>query len=70
MLLKLFGGMLLIVLYLISQSKNFTDAVPIIALYVFAGYRLMPSAQQIYISATQLRSIILLLMLYIKILPV
>ena len=53
-----FGGMLLIVLYLISQSKNFTDAVPIIALYVFAGYRLMPSAQQIYISATQLRSII------------
>ena len=53
-----FGGMLLIVLYLIAQSKNFTDAVPIIALYVFAGYRLMPSAQQIYISATQLRSII------------
>ena len=53
-----FGGMLLIVLYLIAQSKNFTDAVPIIALYVFAGYRLMPAAQQIYISATQLRSII------------
>tara|TARA_B100001057_G_C22871767_1_gene959302 strand:- start:2181 stop:3887 length:1707 start_codon:yes stop_codon:yes gene_type:complete len=53
-----FGGMLLIVLYLIAQRQNFTDAVPIIALYVFAGYRLMPTVQQIYISATQLRSII------------
>ena len=51
-----FGGMLLIVLYLISQSQNFTDAVPIIALYVFAGYRLMPAVQQIYISTTLIRS--------------
>ncbi len=51
-----FGGMLLIVLYLISKSENFTDAVPVIALYVFAGYRLLPAVQQIYISTTQIRS--------------
>ena len=51
-----FGGMLLIVLYLISKSQNFADAVPIIALYVFAGYRLMPAVQQIYISTTLIRS--------------
>ena len=51
-----FGGMLLIVLYLISKSENFTDAVPVIALYVFAGYRLLPAVQQIYISSTQIRS--------------
>ena len=50
-----FGGMLLVVLYLISQSGNFVSAVPIIALYAFAGYRLMPAMQQIYISATLLR---------------
>ncbi len=50
-----FGGMLLMVLYLISQSGNFVSAVPIIALYAFAGYRLMPAMQQIYISATSLR---------------
>ena len=51
----IFGGMLLLVLYLISQSGTFIDAVPIIALYALAGYRLMPAMQQIYVSATSLR---------------
>ena len=50
-----FGGMLLVVLYLMVQSGTFTDAVPIIALYAFAGYRLMPALQQIYNSLTTLR---------------
>ena len=50
-----FGGMLLVVLYLISQSGTFVSAIPMVALYAFAGYRLMPAMQQIYISATALR---------------
>lgn len=50
-----FGGMLLMVLYLKAQSGSFTSALPVIALYAFAGYRLMPSMQQIYSAATQLR---------------
>ena len=50
-----FGGMLLVILYLMGQSGNFSDAIPIISLYALAGYRLMPSLQQIYSSATQLR---------------
>jgi len=50
-----FGGMLLLVLYLISQSGTLIDTLPIIALYAFAGYRLMPAMQQIYTSATSLR---------------
>ena len=50
-----FGGMLLVVLYLMVQSGTFTNAVPIIALYAFAGYRLMPALQQIYNSLTTLR---------------
>jgi len=50
-----FGGMLLVVLYLMSQSGNFASALPIIALYAFAGYRLMPALQQIYGAVTQLR---------------
>ena len=53
-----FGGMLLIALYLLSQSENFTEVIPVIALYVFAGYRLMPALQQIYVSSNQIRSII------------
>lgn len=50
-----FGGMLLVVLYLMAQSGSFASAVPIIALYAFAGYRLMPALQQIYGAVTQLR---------------
>ena len=50
-----FGGILLIILYIISQTGTFNNALPIIALYVFAGYRLMPALQQIYGSVTSLK---------------
>ena len=50
-----FGGMLLVILYLMVKSGSFSAAVPIIALYAFAGYRLMPALQQIYGASTQLR---------------
>jgi ABC-type multidrug transport system fused ATPase/permease subunit len=50
-----FGGMLLVMLYLMAQSGSFASALPIIALYTFAGYRLMPALQQIYGALTQLR---------------
>lgn len=33
-----FCGMLLVVLYLMAQSGSFASALPIIALYAFAGY--------------------------------
>jgi ABC-type multidrug transport system fused ATPase/permease subunit len=50
-----FGGMLIVILYLMLQRGGFDAALPIIALYAFAGYRLMPAVQQIYGSFTQLR---------------
>lgn len=50
-----FGGMLLAILYLMAKSGSFAGALPIIALYAFAGYRLMPALQQIYGAFTQLR---------------
>ena len=50
-----FGGIILVILYFIAQSGNFNDIIPIIALYVFAGYRLMPAIQGIYRSAAQIR---------------
>lgn len=49
-----FGGILLLMLYLIARS-SFISPLPIIALYVFAGYRLLPALQQIYAAFTQLR---------------
>ena len=51
-----FGGIILAILYLLAQSGNFNEIIPIIALYVFAGYRLLPAFQGIYKSAAQIRS--------------
>ena len=50
-----FGGMLLVVLYLMTKSGSFAAALPIIVLYAFAGYRLMPALQQIYGAFTSMR---------------
>ena len=49
-----FGGILLIILYIMGQTGSLNTALPIISLYVFAGYRLMPAFQQIYNSFTRL----------------
>jgi len=48
----IFGGLILASLWVGGTSSS---AIPIIALYAFAGYRLMPALQQIYTSVTQLR---------------
>ena len=48
------GGIILMILYIMRQTGNFSNAIPIISLYVFAGYRLMPAIQQIYASFTSL----------------
>ena len=51
--------MLLIILYFIFQNSedSINSILPLIAVYAFAGYRLMPSLQNIYGSMTQLRFI-------------
>jgi ABC-type multidrug transport system fused ATPase/permease subunit len=50
-----FGGMLIVILYLVAKSGSFTNAVPILAIYAFAAYRLIPALQGIYVAITQLR---------------
>jgi ABC-type multidrug transport system fused ATPase/permease subunit len=49
-----FGGILLILLYFITKKGGFNHALPIISLYAFAGYRLMPAIQSIYASLISL----------------
>ncbi len=49
-----FGGILIIILYLMMSEGSFNNALPFLTLYIFAGYRLMPAFQQIYGSFTQL----------------
>ncbi len=50
----LFGGMLLVLIYLMLTSGGFQAALPHFALYAFAGYRLMPALQGAHRSVTHL----------------
>jgi ABC-type multidrug transport system fused ATPase/permease subunit len=50
-----FGGMLLLILYIIFELGTLNKSIPIIAVFAFAGYRLIPSIQYIYQSLASLR---------------
>lgn len=50
-----FGGLLLMVLYLLGVQQKITDILPVIGLYALAGYRLMPLIQQVFNGVSQLR---------------
>ena len=49
-----FGGIMLVILYLMVKTGSFNNALPVISLYVFAGYRLMPALQNVYTTLSQL----------------
>lgn len=51
----IFGGILLIMLYLIGIKQNQEGVLPLLALYAFAGYRLMPALQRIFTGLTTVR---------------
>lgn len=50
----LFGGMLLVLIYLMLTSGGFQAALPHFTLYAFAGYRLLPALQGAHRSITLL----------------
>jgi ABC-type multidrug transport system fused ATPase/permease subunit len=53
--LMAFGGILLIIIYIIGETNSsLSDIIPLLSLYVFAAYRLMPAMQNIYGSITKL----------------
>jgi ABC-type multidrug transport system fused ATPase/permease subunit len=52
----IFGGFLLMILYLMVAFDDFDAALPVIAMYAVAGYRLMPSLQNGYRHLISLRS--------------
>ena len=49
------GGIVSVVLYLLAFDRGFNDILPIIGLFAFAAYRIMPALQNIFASATALR---------------
>jgi ABC-type multidrug transport system fused ATPase/permease subunit len=50
-----FGGVLLIVLYFLMSSKESNQLMPTLALYAFAGYRLMPALQVIFVGVSTVK---------------
>jgi len=50
-----FGGIVLMVLYLLESGQDLGTIIPIVGLYTFAGYRLMPSLQQVFHGLTTIR---------------
>ncbi|MCS3783575.1 ATP-binding cassette subfamily C protein [Salinibacter ruber] len=43
-----FGGIILIAVYLIAVRESIQQVIPMLGLYAFAGYRLMPALQQAF----------------------
>lgn len=43
-----FGGIVVVVLFMLARNESRAAALPLMALYAFAGYRLLPALQQIY----------------------
>jgi ATP-binding cassette, subfamily B, bacterial PglK len=50
-----FGGMIVVTLYLMMTHNDPSSMFPIIALYAFAGYRILPALQQIYYYSSQIQ---------------
>ena len=50
-----FGGLVLSILYILTLDVGINSFIPSITLFVIAGYRILPSFQQIYSSFTNLR---------------
>jgi len=50
-----FAGLFLITIYMIFKTGNFNSIAPIITLYAFVGFRLMPALQGLYSSLATLR---------------
>lgn len=52
----IFGGILFIAILIAVIRKNYQGVIPVVGLYAFAAYRLMPTLQQIYQDIASIRS--------------
>ena len=51
-----FGGILILVLYMLAQGRDVTGLIPLLAMYGLAIYRLMPALQQIFTSIASIKA--------------
>lgn len=50
-----FAGILAVALYLMAGPGGLQQALPVLSVFAFAGYRLMPALQQVYAQVSKLR---------------
>lgn len=50
-----FGTVVLILAYFVAVGRDFSGILPMLGLYAFAGYRLMPALQQVFQAVTAVR---------------
>lgn len=50
-----FGGMLVAALFMMAGFEGLRNALPKLTVYAFAGYRLMPALQQVYMQLSKIR---------------
>lgn len=50
-----FGGILLILLYFLAVKQDIEKVIPMVSVYAFAGYRLMPRMQNVFAGILSLR---------------
>lgn len=49
-----FGGVVLLVLFLVSTKQSVQEAIPLVSLFAFAGYRMMPAMHSIHSALTRI----------------
>lgn len=50
-----FGSIIILILYLLATAKGFEEILPLIGVFAFGAYRIMPSLQNIFVSFTKIR---------------
>lgn len=50
-----FGGMVIVTIVLASVGENVSNYIPLLSLYAVAGYKLLPSMQQIFMNLSAIR---------------
>jgi ABC-type multidrug transport system fused ATPase/permease subunit len=51
-----FGGVLIVILFYINQGREAANVIPVVGMYAFAGYRLLPSFHMMFGAAARIRS--------------
>ncbi|MDW7670546.1 MAG: ABC transporter ATP-binding protein [Bacillota bacterium] len=49
-----FGGIVFFIIFMLSRGEGITEIIPLVSLFAFAGKRILPAIQKLYISVTQI----------------